>query len=68
MIFCLRLIFVYETANQKFKQNAPTQDVDGMQALPVVYMKKVKGYISTTLRFMRGWEKRLRASSPLCFH
>ena len=28
-----------QTANQKLKQNAQTQDVDGMQAFPVLYIK-----------------------------
>ena len=40
---CLRT----QNANQKLKQNEQTQDVDGMQALPVLFMKIVKGYIST---------------------
>ena len=31
-----------QTANQKLKQNAQTQDVDGKQALPVIYMKNLK--------------------------
>ena len=27
-----------QTANKKFKQNAQTQDADGMQGMPVLYM------------------------------
>ena len=33
---CLRT----QTVNQKLEQNAQTQDNDGMEALPVLFMKK----------------------------
>ena len=31
-----------QTANQKLKQNAPTQDADGMQALSALYKTQVE--------------------------
>ena len=31
-----------QTANQKFKQNAQTQDADGMQAMSVLYMTQLE--------------------------
>ena len=53
MISCQRLIFAYEvnnagngmrlwaqTANEKFKYDAQTQDVDGMQTFSMFYMTK----------------------------
>ena len=55
---CLRT----QTANRKLKQNAQTQDVVDMQALPVLYMNKVKGYVTTILRFMIEWGKQIQVS------
>ena len=31
-----------QTVNQKLKQNAQTQDVDGMQAMSVLYMTQLE--------------------------
>ena len=54
-----------QIANQKLKQNAQTQDVDGMQALSVLYILiRVRGYISAIIYFIGGDE----ASSPLPPH
>ena len=41
------------TANQKFKQNAQTQDADGMQALSLLY-DTVRGCNSTIICFIGG--------------
>ena len=47
--------FWLKTANQKLKQNAQTQYPDGMQG-SLCYIEKVRGYILTTIRFIReGW-------------
>ena len=42
-----------QITNQKLKQNAQTQDADGMQAFFCVKNDAISGYISTTVRLMR---------------
>ena len=42
------------TGNQKLKQNAQTQDVDGVQAFFSVIYDAVKSYISTIILLIEG--------------
>ena len=44
-----------QTANQKLKENGQTQGANGMQALSVLCMTQLDGYILTIIRCIAQW-------------
>ena len=53
------------TANQKFKQNAQTQDTDDMQALSVLYLTQLEAI--SQLDYI-SWKVRGGGSEPSALH